>query len=165
MVWRCCWAAVPLTVGNPITARRRLRPWTSGFGRQRPILLLNGSVCTYLNHNGVVRGTARARVRDGDQDAAPVSGMVFSYDQEKVDDAVSDTYKLPGVYYVRIWLNEGELSVGEDIMYVLIGGDIRPHVLEGLQYLVGRIKNEYVVEKELVHKKGRNCDKTIAKGS
>lgn len=102
----------------------------------------------YLTHNGVVRGTARAQVREGDQDAAPVSGMVFSYDQEKVDGAVSDTYKLPGVYYVRVWLNEGELSVGEDIMYVLIGGDIRPHVLEGLQYLVGRIKNECVVEKE-----------------
>lgn len=102
----------------------------------------------YLTHNGVVRGTARAQVRDGDQ-AAPVSGMVFSYDQEQVDRAVSDTYKLPGVYYIRVWLNEGELKVGEDIMYVLIGGDIRPHVLDGLQYLVGRIKNECVIEQEL----------------
>lgn len=108
----------------------------------------------YLIHNGVVRGTARARVRDGDKDAAPVAGMVFSYDQEKVEHAISDTYKLPGICYVRVWLNEGELDVGEDIMYVLIGGDIRPHVLEGLQYLVGRIKNECVAEKELVHKKG-----------
>lgn len=107
----------------------------------------------YLTHNGVVRRTARAQVRDGDKDAAPVSGMAFSYDQEKVDDAVSDTYKLPGIYYVRVWLNEGELNVGDDIMYVLIGGDIRPHVSEGLQYLVGRIKNECVVEKELVEKR------------
>lgn len=109
-----------------------------------------GKIGMYLTHNGVVRGTARAQVRDGDKNAAPVSGMVFSYDQKKVDDAVSDTYKLPGVYYVRVWLNEGELDVGEDMMYVLIGGDIRPHVVDGLQYLVGRIKNECVVEKELV---------------
>lgn len=108
----------------------------------------------YLTHNGVVRGTARAQVRDGDQDAPPVSGMVFSYDPEKVGQAVSDTYRLPGVYYVRVWLNEGELSVGEDIMYVLIGGDIRPHVVEGLQYLVGRIKNECVAERELAYQKG-----------
>lgn len=63
----------------------------------------------YLTHNGVVRGTARARVRDGDTEAAPVSGMVFSYDQEKVDAALSDTYKLPGIHYARVWLNEGEL--------------------------------------------------------
>ena len=39
-------------------------------------------------------------------------------------------------------------------MYVLVGGDIRPHVLEGLQYLVGRIKNECVAERELARKIG-----------
>ena len=103
----------------------------------------------YLTHNGVVRSTARAQVRKGDQAAAPVSGMVFSYDREKVEGAVAETYRLPGIYHVRVWLNEGELSVGEDIMYVLIGGDIRPHVVEALQYLVGRIKSECVTEREI----------------
>ena len=39
--------------------------------------------------------------------------------------------------------------MGEDIMYVLIGGDIRPRVVNALNYLVGRIKNECVVETEL----------------
>ena len=34
-------------------------------------------------------------------------------------------------------------------MYVLIGGDIRPHVVEALQYLVGRIKSECVSETEI----------------
>ena len=34
-------------------------------------------------------------------------------------------------------------------MYVLIGGDNRPHVIEALQYLVGRIKTECVKETEL----------------
>ena len=29
----------------------------------------------------------------------------------------------PGVYYVRTWLNEGVLNVGDSIMYVLIGAD------------------------------------------
>ena len=74
----------------------------------------------YLTHNGVVRATARALAREGDTSAAPVSGMVFSYDREKVEAAIADTYKLDGVYYVRAWLNEGELSVGDDIMYILI---------------------------------------------
>ena len=46
--------------------------------------------------------------------------MAFSYDREKVEAAIADTYKLEGVYYVRVWLNEGELSVGDDIMYILI---------------------------------------------
>ena len=62
---------------------------------------------------------------------------------------IAETYKLDGIYYVKVWLNEGQLQVGDDIMYVLIGGDIRPHVVDALQYLVGRLKNECVVETEI----------------
>ena len=69
-------------------------------------------------------------------------------EQEKVDAVIAETYKMDGIYYIRVWLNQGELAVGDDIMYVLIGGDIRPHVVDALQYLVGRIKNECVTEKE-----------------
>lgn len=102
----------------------------------------------YLTHNGIVRQSARAKVRLGAQDTKPVTGMYFSYNQEKVDAVIAETYNLEGIYYIKVWLNEGELSVGDDIMYVLIGGDIRPHVVDALQYLVGRIKSECVTEKE-----------------
>ena len=103
----------------------------------------------YLTHNGTVRSTARAMVREGAADTAPVTGMEFSYDREKVEAAVADTYKLEGIYYVRVWINEGKLDVGDDIMYVLIGGDIRPRVVAGLDFLVGRLKSECVTETEL----------------
>ena len=103
----------------------------------------------YLTHNGTVRSTARAMVREGAAGTAPVTGMEFSYDREKVEAAVADTYKLEGIYYVRVWINEGKLDVGDDIMYVLIGGDIRPRVVAGLDYLVGRLKSECVTETEL----------------
>ena len=102
----------------------------------------------YLTHNGIVRRSAKAKVRYG-EDAKDVTGMVFSYDQAKVDAVLADAEKLEGIYYIRVWLNEGELKVGDDIMYVLIGGDIRPRVVDALNYLVGRIKNECVVETEL----------------
>lgn len=102
----------------------------------------------YLTHNGVVRGTAKAQARNGDETAAPVTGMYVSYDKKKVDAAVAETSKLDGIYYVRVWLNEGELNVGDDIMLVLIGGDIRPRVIDGLQYLVERIKSECITERE-----------------
>ena len=103
----------------------------------------------YLTHNGTVRQTAKAKVRCGAEDTKEVTGMIFSYDKEKVDAVVADTYKKEGIYYIRVWLNEGELTMGDDIMYVLIGGDIRPRVVDALNYLVGRIKNECVVETEL----------------
>ena len=103
----------------------------------------------YLTHNGIVRQTAKAKVRFGEENTKEVTGMIFSYDEEKVNEVIADTYNMAGIYYIRVWLNEGELSVGDDIMYVLIGGDIRPRVVDALQYLVSRVKNECVVETEL----------------
>lgn len=102
----------------------------------------------YLTHNGVVRGTAKAMVRQGAQDAKPVTGMTFSYDRERMDAAIAETLAMDGIFYVRAWLNEGELAVGDDIMFVLVGGDIRPHVIDALQFLVGRLKSECVTELE-----------------
>lgn len=103
----------------------------------------------YLTHNGIVRESAKAKVREGAEDTRPVTGMYFSYDSAKVDEAIEATYGMDGIYYIRTWLAEGKLQVGDDIMYVLIGGDIRPHIIEALQYLVGRIKTECVEEVEL----------------
>lgn len=102
----------------------------------------------FLVHNGVVRKTPKAMVRQGLDDGSRVEGMVFSYDGVKVDEVIAQTYKMNGIFHVRVWLNEGELELGDDIMYVLIGGDIRPHVIDALQFLVGKIKNECVIEIE-----------------
>ena len=102
----------------------------------------------FLVHNGVVRETPRAKVRQGIDDGSVVRGMEFSYDTKKVDKAIAETRKKDGIFYVRVWLNEGKLEPGDDIMYVLIGGDIRPHVIDALQFLVEKIKSECVVEIE-----------------
>jgi len=107
------------------------------------------NVGMYLVHNGVVRETSKAKVRYNEENTKPVVGMDFSYDKEKLENAIAEAYKQPGVLYIKVWINEGLLNVGDDIMYVLIGGDIRPHVVDGLQFLVSKIKNECVVEKEI----------------
>ena len=75
--------------------------------------------------------------------------MYFAYDEEKAAAAIRAAEAMEGIRFVRVWLNEGELAVGDDIMYVLIGGDIRPHVVDALQALVGTLKNECVTEREL----------------
>ena len=103
----------------------------------------------YLFHNGVVRETAKAVVREGAENTAPVRGMRFSYDAEKVEAAKKAALAMPGIQYVRIWLNSGELQVGDDIMLVLVGGDIRPHVIDALQSLVGEIKQHCITETEV----------------
>jgi len=102
----------------------------------------------FLVHNGIVRQTPKAKVRQGLDDGSQVKGMVFAYDAAKVDAVIAETYKMDGIFHVRVWLNEGQLELGDDIMYVLIGGDIRPHVIDALQFLVGKIKSECVTEIE-----------------
>ncbi|MBP2655967.1 MAG: molybdopterin converting factor, large subunit [Firmicutes bacterium] len=102
----------------------------------------------FLVHNGVVRQTPKAQVRQGLDDGSLVKGMEFAYDAGKVDAAIAETYKMEGIFYIKVWLNEGQLTLGDDIMYVLIGGDIRPHVIDALQFLVDKIKNECVTEIE-----------------
>lgn len=102
----------------------------------------------YLTHVGVVRQTSRAQVREGKEGTAPVGNLEFSYDGEKIEKYRKETLEREGIYYVRLWMNEGKLNVGEPIMQVLVGGDIRPHVIDALEFLVGKIKSECVVEKE-----------------
>jgi len=102
----------------------------------------------FLVHNGVVRQTPKAQVRQGVNDGSLVKSMEFSYDAAKVEAAIAATYKMEGIFYIRVWLNEGRLNLGDDIMYILIGGDIRPHVVSALQFLVEKIKTECVTEIE-----------------
>ena len=108
-----------------------------------------GKVGMYLAHNGVVRGDAKEVVRQLGDDTRAVTGMDFSYDAEKVEAAVAEAKTYPGIYYVRVWLNSGHLEVGDDIMKVLVGGDIRERTIDGLIKLVRTIKTTCVVEDEV----------------
>lgn len=103
----------------------------------------------YLTHNGVVRATPKAQVREGVEGLPEVSCVEFSYDADGLAQTVEEAKTWPGVYYVRVWLNEGRVNVGDSLMYVLIGADIRPNCIDALQRLVGHIKNDLVVEKEI----------------
>ena len=76
-------------------------------------------------------------------------GLLYDVGQDASTTAIAEALTWDGVYYVKVWLNEGVLNVGESIMYVLIGADIRPRCIDALQKLVGKIKNDLVVEKEV----------------
>ena len=102
----------------------------------------------FLTHNGVVRATAKAQVRAGEE-KPPVAQVDFSYDAEGLEAAIAEALTWDGVYYVKVWLNEGVCEVGQSLMYVLIGADIRPRCIDALQRLVGHIKNDLVVEREI----------------
>ena len=101
----------------------------------------------FLFHNGVVRATAKRTARLGEP-APAVRGLELSFDEVKTAAAIEAARAMPGIRYVRVWLNRGKLAVGDDIMLVLVGGDIRPHVVDALQALVEEIKTNCVTETE-----------------
>ena len=111
----------------------------------------NAAQCgMFLTHNGVVRVTPKAQVREGVTDLGQIAQVEFSYDEAGLEAAVEEALSWEGIYFVKVWLNEGVCEVGDSLMYVIICGDIRPRVIDALKNLVGKIKNELVVEKEVM---------------
>ena len=66
----------------------------------------------YLTHNGTVRQTAKAKVRYGEADTREVTGMIFSYDEEKSVSTFSELCTLDGLAAGRALaiMNDDRLS-------------------------------------------------------
>jgi len=100
----------------------------------------SSGVGMYLMHNGVVRGHSRA--------GEPVTAMDLSCDRGRLSEVIREVEGRPGVIALRAWVNEGHLQVGDDIMRVLVAGDIRENVFGALQEFVHLVKTECVRELE-----------------
>jgi molybdopterin synthase catalytic subunit len=101
-----------------------------------------GELGMILVHNGVVRATSK--------EGKPVKAMRLSYDRELLAAAVDEAKKCDGIADVRVWINEGDLNIGDDIMYVLVAGRFRTDVLPVLQGLLSKVKGEVVREAEVL---------------
>jgi len=94
-----------------------------------------------LAHNGIVRGTSK--------DGRPVGGIQLSHDEEKLVALLTEFRKKPGITDIRVWINDGDLKVGDDIMIVMVAGRFRTDVLPVFEEVISTIKGEIVEEKEI----------------
>jgi molybdopterin synthase catalytic subunit len=101
-----------------------------------------GELGMMLVHNGVVRASSK--------EGRPVKGMRLSYDRELLAAVINEAKKRGGIADVRVWINEGDLKVGDDIMCVLVAGRFRTDVLPVLQELLSKVKGEVVHEEEVL---------------
>ena len=86
-----------------------------------------------LCHNGVVRATSR----EGDE----VTRLEVVVDHNRLDQILNEQKKRPGIIDILIHINEGKpLSVGEDVMFLVVAGDIRENVLEALTDTLNLVK-------------------------
>jgi len=86
-----------------------------------------------LCHNGVVRGTSR--------DGRKVSGLQVSVNQGKLRQIIETQKSRPGIVEIKVQIAENQnLSVGEDVMLLLVAGDIRENVVPVLYDTLNAIK-------------------------
>ena len=87
-----------------------------------------------LCHNGVVRATAR--------DGRKVKGLKVSVDHAKLEQIIMEQSQKPGIVDIRVNIVENkDLAVGDDIMHLIVAGDIREHVISVLKDTLEYMKN------------------------
>ncbi len=77
-----------------------------------------------------------------------MGGRLLEFDGKKLDELIKEMKGRPGIVEVLAELFEGKLVVGEDIMYVLVAGEIRDNVFPVLEETVNRIKKEILNKEE-----------------
>jgi molybdopterin synthase catalytic subunit len=93
-----------------------------------------------LIHNGIVRATSK--------NGKPIQEMFLTFDEKLLKATVARFKEADGIVEIKVWINQGNLSIGDDIMYVLVAGRFRTDVLPVFQELIREIKNNVVNEKE-----------------
>ncbi|HIC84703.1 MAG TPA: molybdenum cofactor biosynthesis protein MoaE [Desulfobacterales bacterium] len=93
------------------------------------------------SHLGIVRKTS---LKGGE-----VSAIEIEFDQGAIKKIVSEAKGNQGIIEILVETHPGRLSVGDEIMAVVVGGDTRDHVFPTLISVVDRIKQEASRKKEL----------------
>jgi molybdopterin synthase catalytic subunit len=105
--------------------------------------LFRENVGMVLIHNGVVRAWSRK----GHQ---RVTSVHVTPDLHKIEEIRREFEKRPGIFKVVIEANSGELRPGDDLLFLIVAGDIRENVKPALSDLLDRVKVEAIHKKEIV---------------
>ena len=94
-----------------------------------------------LIHNGTVRGWSRG-------DHSPVSKIEVVADEDKVEQIRGEIEQMEGVFKVVVEAHSGLMQPGDDLLFLIVAGDIRENVKPALALLLDRIKSEAISKKE-----------------
>ncbi len=86
-----------------------------------------------LCHNGVVRATSR--------DGRKVSGLRVQVDEERLGAILNEARRRPGIVDVQVEIAaECDLALGDDVMLLVVAGDVRENVIATLEETLNAIK-------------------------
>ena len=101
----------------------------------------NDNVGMILIHNGTVRGWSRG-------DHADVSALETIVNQQKVEQLRQEYLERPGIYDIIIEAHSGRFLPGDDLLFIIVAGDIRENIKPVLADLLDRIKAEAITKVE-----------------
>lgn len=102
----------------------------------------NDNVGMILIHNGVVRNWSR-------KDRAQVSALEVTPDFDKIEALRQEYLKSEGIFDIIIKAYSGTFQPGDDLLYIIVAGDIRENIKPVLSELLDRVKSEAVSKKEI----------------
>jgi len=86
-----------------------------------------------LCHNGVVRGTSR--------NGRKVTGLMVSVDHDKLNQIITENKQHAGIIDIQIDIaEEKKLTVGDDVMFLVVAGNIRENVISALEETLNAVK-------------------------
>ncbi|MBN1654712.1 MAG: molybdenum cofactor biosynthesis protein MoaE [Deltaproteobacteria bacterium] len=95
-----------------------------------------------LIHSGVVRGWSHT-------DKMPVKVIDVEPNFEKIELLRRQYSQRPGIYKILVEARQGRLRPGDDLLFIMVAGDIRENVKPVLAELLDRIKAEAVRKTEI----------------
>ena len=106
--------------------------------KQRPDYHKVGMI---LCHNGVVRGTSR--------DGRKVSGLKVMVDHDKLAGVIERHKQREGIIDILVDIAENKpLAIGDDVMVLVVAGDIRDNVISALNDTLNEIKTTVTTKEE-----------------
>ncbi|MDH3393398.1 MAG: molybdenum cofactor biosynthesis protein MoaE [Desulfobulbaceae bacterium] len=95
-----------------------------------------------LVHNGVVRAWSR-------QDKSEVVALEVTPNQQLLQELREEYLKRPGIFDIEILAKHGRFQPGDDLLFIIVAGDLRENVKAVLSELLDRVKAEAISKREI----------------
>ena len=97
-----------------------------------------------LIHNGTVRGWSR------NENKKEVVALEVTPDYEKIEEIRQEFLKREGIFDIVTEALSGRFEPGDDLLYLIVAGDIRENIKPVLAELLDRVKAEAIGKKEIM---------------
>ena len=95
-----------------------------------------------LIHNGVVRNWSR-------KDKSKVKALEVTPDLNKIEAIRQELLQREGIFDIAIEAHGGEFQPGDDLLFLIVAGDLRENIKPVLSELLDRVKSEAIAKREI----------------